>query len=77
MPKLCKKSMGSKSDIQSDDTFSSDFKFILKKLIILKFEQYKLMNLVNRQNSKLDSFEQKFTKVFYRTSFTAKPTLET
>lgn len=39
----------SKSDIQSDNISSSDFKLVLQQLNILKFEQSKLINLVNQQ----------------------------
>ncbi|KAL4107986.1 hypothetical protein QTP88_018251 [Uroleucon formosanum] len=65
MLKLHKKpEIGSKSDTQSDNISSPDVKLILKQLNLLKFEQSKLINLVNKQIAKLDAFEQKFTEVF-------------
>jgi len=64
-PNCTKKSeKDSKSDTQSDNISSPDAKLILKQLNLLKFEQSKLINLVNKQNTKLDAFEQKFTEVF-------------
>jgi len=64
-PNCTKKSeKDSKSDTQSDNISSPDVKLILKQLNLLKFEQSKLINLVNKQNTKLDAFEQKFTEVF-------------
>ncbi|CAI6377661.1 unnamed protein product [Macrosiphum euphorbiae] len=54
----------SKSDTQSDNISSPDVKLILKQLNLLKFEQSKLINLVNKQTAKLDAFERKFTEVF-------------
>lgn len=41
----------------------TDFKLILKQLDSLKSEQAKLIDLVNKQNGKLDSFEQKLSEV--------------
>jgi len=67
-PNCIKKSKVSKSDTHSDNTSSSDFKLIIKQLNVLKFEQSKLINLVNQQHTKLDSFEQKFTEVFSQIS---------
>lgn len=63
-----KKSVVSKSDTQSDNTTSSDLKLIMKQLNVLKFEQTKLINLVNQQNMKLDSFDKKFAEVFSQIS---------
>lgn len=67
-PNCVKKSMVSKVDTQSDNTSSSDFNKIMKQLNVFKFEQSKLINLINQQNAKLDSFEQKFNEVFSQIS---------